>query len=200
MPDDLSDGPAAEARRQIGICNACRYCEGYCDMFPAVFRERVVADGDLTQLANLCHNCRACYHSCQYTAPHEFDLNLPRVLAELRAETRPVCSLRWVAQAAPERLAGGWGYRADCRGLFGRILRITGTLSMRHEGGGSFAGSARNSLGESGSAAARVTGNAVATRIDFPRASVRGSFTTSTRSMTMSGRDSNGCDVVAWKN
>ena len=76
-----------EARRQVEICNACRYCEGYCAVFPAVFAERAFSDGDLTQLANLCHNCRGCYYACQYTAPHEFDLNLPRALAEVRAES-----------------------------------------------------------------------------------------------------------------
>ncbi len=73
-----------EARRQAEICNACRYCEGYCSVFPALHRERAFSDGDLTQLANLCHNCRGCYYACQYTAPHEFDLNLPKALAELR--------------------------------------------------------------------------------------------------------------------
>ncbi|MBV7393085.1 tricarballylate utilization 4Fe-4S protein TcuB [Mameliella sediminis] len=73
-----------EARRQAEICNACRYCEGYCSVFPALHRERAFSDGDITQLANLCHNCRGCYYACQYTAPHEFDLNLPKALAEVR--------------------------------------------------------------------------------------------------------------------
>ncbi len=77
----------AEARRQSEICNACRYCEGYCDVFPAMFRERVFSDGDLTQLANLCHNCRGCYYACQYTEPHEFALNIPAALANVRAES-----------------------------------------------------------------------------------------------------------------
>lgn len=76
-----------EARRQAEICNACRYCEGYCSVFPALHRERAFADGDLTQLANLCHNCRGCYYACQYTAPHEFDLNLPKALAEVRRDS-----------------------------------------------------------------------------------------------------------------
>lgn len=76
-----------EARRQAEICNACRYCEGYCSVFPALHRERAFSDGDLTQLANLCHNCRGCYYACQYTAPHEFDLNLPAALAELRRDS-----------------------------------------------------------------------------------------------------------------
>ena len=80
-------GAVAEARRQVEICNACRYCEGYCAVFPAINRERSFADGDLTQLANLCHNCRGCYYACQYTAPHEFDLNVPAALADLRARS-----------------------------------------------------------------------------------------------------------------
>ncbi|MEM9578619.1 MAG: tricarballylate utilization 4Fe-4S protein TcuB [Pseudomonadota bacterium] len=77
----------AEARRQIDICNACRYCEGFCAVFPAINRERAFPDGDITQLANLCHNCQGCYYACQYTDPHEFALNLPRVLAEVRADS-----------------------------------------------------------------------------------------------------------------
>lgn len=76
-----------EARRQTEICNACRYCEGYCSVFPALHAERAFSDGDLTQLANLCHNCRGCYYACQYTAPHEFDLNLPQALANVRQDS-----------------------------------------------------------------------------------------------------------------
>lgn len=76
-----------EARRQAEICNACRYCEGYCSVFPALHSQRAFSDGDITQLANLCHNCRGCYYACQYTAPHEFDLNLPKTLAEVRRES-----------------------------------------------------------------------------------------------------------------
>jgi citrate/tricarballylate utilization protein len=76
-----------EARRQIEICNACRYCEGFCSVFPAMTRQKVFADGDITHLANLCHNCRGCYYSCQYTEPHEFALNLPAALADVRVES-----------------------------------------------------------------------------------------------------------------
>jgi len=81
-----------EARRQAEICNACRYCEGYCAVFPALHRERAFADADLTHLANLCHNCRGCYYACQYTTPHEFDLNLPKALAEIRHASWEDCA------------------------------------------------------------------------------------------------------------
>ena len=94
MQTDLID----EARRQAEICNACRYCEGYCSVFPALHRTRSFADGDITHLANLCHNCRGCYYACQYTAPHEFDLNLPKALAEVRHDS-------WKAHAWPAGFA-----------------------------------------------------------------------------------------------
>ena len=76
-----------EARRQIDICNACRYCEGYCSVFPAINRNRIFTEGDVTQLANLCHNCRGCYYACQYTEPHEFALNLPEALDSVRQDS-----------------------------------------------------------------------------------------------------------------
>ncbi|MCE5974886.1 tricarballylate utilization 4Fe-4S protein TcuB [Sinirhodobacter sp. WL0062] len=87
-----------DARRQIEICNACRYCEGFCSVFPAMTRQKAFADGDLTQLANLCHNCRGCYYACQYTAPHEFALNIPAALAEVRVES-------WERLARPQTIA-----------------------------------------------------------------------------------------------
>lgn len=76
-----------EAQRQAEICNACRYCESYCAVFPEIHSLRAFTDGNLTQFANLCHNCRACYYACQYSAPHEFDVNLPKALAEVRQDS-----------------------------------------------------------------------------------------------------------------
>jgi citrate/tricarballylate utilization protein len=69
------------------ICNACRYCEGFCAVFPAVELRREFAAADLSYLANLCHNCRGCYYACQYAPPHEWGINVPHVLAEVRAES-----------------------------------------------------------------------------------------------------------------
>jgi len=77
----------ARARRFVEICNACRYCEGYCAVFPAIELRRQFSSGDLSYLANLCHDCRGCYYSCQYAPPHEFALNLPKAFADLRLET-----------------------------------------------------------------------------------------------------------------
>ncbi len=105
MLDNPSTPATAEARRQIEICNACRYCEGYCAVFPAMTRQRAFADGDMTQLANLCHNCRGCYYACQYSEPHEFAVNLPAALAEARQES-------WDRFAWPGIFAGLFQRRA----------------------------------------------------------------------------------------
>ena len=59
-----------ETGRQLVICNACRYCEGYCAVFPAMELRRSFSDGELEHLANLCHNCRSCFYACQYAPPH----------------------------------------------------------------------------------------------------------------------------------
>ena len=90
-----------EARRQIEICNACRYCEGYCSVFPAINREHQFSQGDITQLANLCHNCRGCYYACQFVEPHEFALNLPHILAKIRQES-------WQDHGVPAKAASSF--------------------------------------------------------------------------------------------
>src|SRR5260221_12641151 len=76
-----------EAQRVLAICNACRYCEGYCAVFPALERRLAFEESDIHYLANLCHNCGSCLYACQYAPPHEFQLNFPRVLAQVRKET-----------------------------------------------------------------------------------------------------------------
>ena len=80
-------GGEAEVARQIQICNACRYCEGFCAVFPAMTRRLDFSKADIHYLANLCHNCGACLHACQYAPPHEFAVNLPRAMAVVRVQT-----------------------------------------------------------------------------------------------------------------
>ncbi|CAN7664720.1 tricarballylate utilization 4Fe-4S protein TcuB [Variovorax paradoxus] len=82
----LSDREA-EVGRQMQICNACRYCEGFCAVFPAMTRRLEFGRVDIHYLANLCHNCGACLHACQYAPPHEFAVNVPRAMAEVRGQT-----------------------------------------------------------------------------------------------------------------
>jgi len=77
----------AEADRLMTVCNSCRYCEGLCAVFPAMEMRRSFADGDLNYLANLCHSCGACYYDCQFSPPHAFAVNVPKVLAQVRNES-----------------------------------------------------------------------------------------------------------------
>lgn len=90
-----------EADRLMTICNACRYCEGLCAVFPAMEMRRSFGVGDLDYLANLCHQCGACYSDCQYSPPHEFNVNVPAALAKLRNES-------YARYAWPALLAGAF--------------------------------------------------------------------------------------------
>jgi len=83
----ILSAPEAEVARQLQICNACRYCEGFCAVFPAMTRRLNFVKADINYLANLCHNCGACYHACQYAPPHEFAVNVPQAMAKVRLQT-----------------------------------------------------------------------------------------------------------------
>jgi citrate/tricarballylate utilization protein len=133
---------AGEAARIMGICNACRYCEGYCPVFPAMERRLEFSLSDLTYLANLCHQCQACYTACQYAPPHEFAVNVPRSFAELRRRS-------WVDHAWPRALAplleraGLWAALASAASLalilIGTALMVDGeVLFAAHAGPGAF--------------------------------------------------------------
>jgi len=64
-------GAEDEVARIMQICNACRYCETYCAVFPAMTRRLTFDAASAHYLANLCHSCGACLHSCQYAPPHD---------------------------------------------------------------------------------------------------------------------------------
>jgi citrate/tricarballylate utilization protein len=88
-----------EADRLMTVCNSCRYCEGLCAVFPAMEMRRAFSDGDLNYLANLCHGCGACYTDCQFSPPHEYNVNVPQTLAIARAES-------YAAYAWPRAFSG----------------------------------------------------------------------------------------------
>jgi citrate/tricarballylate utilization protein len=117
-----------EADRQMTICNACRYCEGYCAVFPAMERRRTFDSADLLYMANLCFECRACYYACPYTPPHEYAINVPQVMSSLRLETyREYSGPRVLSRF----LFGRWGPTLAvllvCVGLiFGLALAVQG--------------------------------------------------------------------------
>ena len=98
----LAGDATARARQMLVVCNACRYCEQFCPVFPAMERRTSFPVADLHYLANLCHNCGECLYACQYAPPHPFGVSLPRALAEVRAESYE--SYCW-----PPRLAEAFG-------------------------------------------------------------------------------------------
>ena len=104
-----------EAQRVLAICNACRYCEGYCAVFPALERRLSFDESDVHYLASLCHNCGSCLYACQYAPPHEFQVNFPRLLAQVRKET-------YRKYAWPAFLAGAF----ERNGLFAAIATVAG--------------------------------------------------------------------------
>jgi citrate/tricarballylate utilization protein len=76
-----------EVQRVLQICNACRYCEGFCATFQSMTRRLDFNPADIHYMANLCHNCGACLHACQYAPPNEFGVNIPQSMAKVRLET-----------------------------------------------------------------------------------------------------------------
>lgn len=131
-----------EANRQLTICNACRYCEGYCAVFPALERRIEVVAADVMYLSNLCHDCRACFYACPFTEPHEYAINIPRALADVRQKTYE----RYGALVAIRRLVavgrrGNIGVTViGALVLVGMVIATTGAaqLGLVHEGPGAF--------------------------------------------------------------
>ena len=92
--------PLARGEFVMSVCNACRYCEQYCPVFPAMEQRLSFAKADLHYLANLCHNCGECLYACQYAPPHEFGINVPKTLAGIRLQSyEDYCWPRAVAGA-----------------------------------------------------------------------------------------------------
>ena len=76
-----------EGEHVMTVCNACRYCEGFCAVWRAMEYRRDFAAGDLNYLANLCHDCSECYYACQYAPPHEWAINAPLTFARIRGRS-----------------------------------------------------------------------------------------------------------------
>lgn len=123
------------------VCNACRYCEQYCPVFPAMEERLTFGQADLTYLANLCHNCGECLYACQYAPPHEFGINVPRTLAEIRGLSydeyrRPALfgrAFRQSSVTASLSLAAGFTIA-----MFAATWIVNGDGLFRAEGRGEF--------------------------------------------------------------
>jgi citrate/tricarballylate utilization protein len=117
-----------EGQRQLTICNACRYCEGYCAVFPALELRPELRLTDVTHLANLCHDCGACLQACMYAPPHEFGVDIPTVMREVREAT-------YVEYAWPRRIAATlWAHpyaTLTMTTIVGSALALTTALGLR---------------------------------------------------------------------
>ena len=139
--------PLREGDRLMTICNSCRYCEGFCAVFPAMERRLEFSEADLNYLANLCHNCGECFYACQYAPPHEFAVNVPKVLAEIRVNSYRkyawpgMIRSAWVVIALVAALAGlalvfipqttgGDFYAAIPHGTMAGIFGVAGLLVL----------------------------------------------------------------------
>jgi citrate/tricarballylate utilization protein len=89
----------AHGAHVMTVCNACRYCEQLCPVFPAMEERRTFAASDLSYLASLCHNCGECLYACQFAPPHEFGIDVPRTFARLRVATYEDCAWPLLAGA-----------------------------------------------------------------------------------------------------
>ena len=125
----------AEGERIMTICNACRYCEGFCAVFPAMERRLTFAEADMNYLANLCHNCTECVHACQYTAPHPFAVNVSVTLARIRLRSyEKYCWPQALGHAF--RLHGVATVMGIAVLLF--LVMLGATRAMVHQDGASF--------------------------------------------------------------
>ena len=125
---------------ELEVCNACRYCEGYCAVFPALERRRTFTGADVVYLANLCHDCRACYYACMYAPPHEFGVNIPKALAEVREQTYAQYALPRVVSDLARRNASIFiAVMLVSLAVFGLIAASsTGGLFASRQGPGAF--------------------------------------------------------------
>ena len=105
------------------------------------------SEADLNYLANLCHNCSECFYACQYAPPHEFAVNVPKVLAEIRVRSYRKYSWPGIIRSAwmvtalgivltalalvfTPRTSGGDFYAAISHGVMVRFFGALGVLVL----------------------------------------------------------------------
>ncbi len=82
-----------EYRRQLDVCHTCRLCFNLCPAFPDFFTRIDAVDGQMSRLnqadldafTDLCFECKLCDLKCPYVPPHEFNIEIPRLVLRARA-------------------------------------------------------------------------------------------------------------------
>ncbi|MDL2272028.1 hypothetical protein LJC23_03235 [Desulfovibrio sp. OttesenSCG-928-I05] len=137
----------------LRACAACRQCEAYCAVFPALAtRDADRREADVALLSHLCHDCGCCREACQYADPHPFAVDMPASLFPLAAAARKrllalplpgsfVPAARTPHDAARHAWFSTIAAALVCVALvFGAALALNGpeTLFTRHLGSGAF--------------------------------------------------------------
>lgn len=83
-----------EMLRQIEVCHGCRLCLPLCPDFPRLFDHiddevdgevPKLTDQHLADFTDWCYQCKLCFLKCPYTPPHEFMLDIPKLLLRAKA-------------------------------------------------------------------------------------------------------------------
>jgi Fe-S oxidoreductase len=77
-----------ELRRTADVCHQCRRCLPLCPSFPKLFELVDATDQEVAgvstqgfdEVNELCFHCVLCYNHCPYTAPHEWDIDYPKLM------------------------------------------------------------------------------------------------------------------------
>lgn len=82
-----------ELLRVWDICHGCRLCFNLCPSFSNLFKYIDEKDGEvrdlskveLNQVTDLCYQCKLCFVKCPYTPPHQWEVDVPRLLMRDKA-------------------------------------------------------------------------------------------------------------------
>jgi len=83
----------AELERVFDVCHGCRLCHDVCPSFGTVLKRVDENDGevkalgakDWDQVTDECYQCKLCFPKCPYTPPHEWAIDVPRLLLRAKA-------------------------------------------------------------------------------------------------------------------
>ncbi|MHB8621256.1 MAG: anaerobic glycerol-3-phosphate dehydrogenase subunit C [Chloroflexota bacterium] len=83
-----------EMLRQIEVCHGCRLCLPLCPDFPRLLDHidndvhgevARLTDAHLADFVDWCYQCKLCFLKCPYTPPHEFMIDIPKLLLRAKA-------------------------------------------------------------------------------------------------------------------
>lgn len=122
-----------EMRRQFDVCHGCRRCFNLCGSFPRLFdlideSETLELDSvdsaGFRDVVGACTLCDMCFMvSCPYVPPHEFAIDIPRLMLRARAIDFRAGRVPWTDRQLAETERNG-RLGALLAGLVNRLLRL----------------------------------------------------------------------------